>query len=143
MLAKTLRRAGDHGSHVPAISKLDRVASYMAGAQITVHPHEEPNFRKRPVGWAGWNSPKYTDPFAPFVQQTPVRHVDRGAFFGMWFGMGHFALKNFFGPLHWKFWLRVAFCGVAGWGAALALYSLRMWKNGWQWKNRGAVYGLD
>lgn len=149
MLAKTLRRAGGghghgHGSSVPSTVAIDRTAPYFNHSKIVgFHAHHEPNFRKAPVGWAGWNSPKYQDPFAPYMQQTPVRHVEKGAMFGMWFGMGHFALKNFFGPLHWKFWARTGGIGFCGWSAALFFYSVRMSKNGWQWKNRGAVFGME
>lgn len=151
MLCNTLRRTGGHAaashghaSAVSAVASIDRAAPYMATMSMNnFHAHAEPNFRKRPVGWAGWANPKYCDPYQPYMQQTPVRHVDRGSFNGMWFGMGHFAIKNHFGFMHWKMWLRLAFCGVTGLVVSAFVYCLRMSRNGWQWKNRGAVFGLD
>lgn len=144
MLTSVLRRSAADGTAkaITTIPSIERAGAYLRFSTLRMHPHHEPNYRARPVGWKGWNSKQYMDPWAPFALTTPVRHVDR-PFSGIWFGMGHFALKNFFGPLHWKFWLRVSFLGVVGWIYALGTYALRMHRNGWEWKNRGAVFSME
>ncbi|KAH9588794.1 hypothetical protein LSM04_007845 [Trypanosoma melophagium] len=144
MLASALRRGGhETASHAIApVAAIDRAAPYMRFNTLRMHAHHEPNYRARPAGWAGWNDKRLQDPYAPFAQQSPCRHVDR-MFAGIWFGMGHFALRNFFGPLHWRFAARLMFWGVAGWLYALWTYGLRMHRNGWEWKNRGAVFAME
>ncbi|EPY23846.1 hypothetical protein STCU_07424 [Strigomonas culicis] len=143
MLASALRRSGSHGaSAVATIPAIERASPNLRFSTLRLHKHEEGNFRARPMGWKAWNSKQFMDPFAPFALTTPVRHVDR-AFSGIWFGMGHFALKNFFGPLNWKFALRLSIWGVAGIAVALLTWALRMHRNGWEWKNRGAVYSME
>ncbi|CBZ23435.1 conserved hypothetical protein [Leishmania mexicana MHOM/GT/2001/U1103] len=147
MLASALRHSAAEGhssaaSAVAKISNIERAGAYLRFSTLRVHPHHEPNFRACPVGWKAWNSKQYMDPWAPYPLTSPVRHVDR-PFSGMWFGMGHFALKNFFGPFHWKFWARVSFFGTLGWVYSLGSYALRMHRNGWEWKNRGAVFSMD
>lgn len=142
MLACALRRSAADGAAVSVIPSIERAAPYLKFNTLRMHTHHEPNFRARPVGWKGWNSKQYQDPWAPFPMTSPVRHVDR-LFCGIWFGMGHFAIKNFFGPFSWKLAARLSFWGVAGWTYALGTYALRMHRNGWQWKNRGAVFEME
>ncbi|AAZ12770.1 uncharacterized protein TEOVI_000529600 [Trypanosoma equiperdum] len=152
MLARTLLRGTQEGSatvasssssHAAAtVAAVTRAAPYTRFSTLRLHGHKEPNFRARPAGWKGWNDPKLQDPWAPFAQQSPCRHVERqGA--GCWFAMGHFALKDFFGVLHWRFWARIAIWGGSGMSIALWTYALRMHRNGWEWKNRGAVFAME
>ncbi|RNF05559.1 hypothetical protein TraAM80_04498 [Trypanosoma rangeli] len=148
MLATVFRRSAQEASAAPGlhaiapVAAIERAAPYTRFNTLRLHAHHEPNFRAQPAGWRGWTDPKLQDPYAPFMLQSPVRHVDRQCA-GMWFGMGHFALKNFFGICHWRFALRIAFWGVGGWAFSLGTYALRMHRNGWQWKNRGAVFAMD
>lgn len=143
MLANVLRRsAAGESAAVSTVPSIERAGHYLRFNTLKMHPHKEGNFRARPVGWKGWNSKEYQDPWAPFMLTSPLRHVDR-QFAGIWFGMGHFAIKDFFGPLSWKLALRLSFWGIGGWSFALGTYFLRMYKNGWEWKNRGAVFEME
>ncbi|KAF8284771.1 hypothetical protein TcYC6_0042340 [Trypanosoma cruzi] len=148
MLASVLRRGGHEASssashHIIApVAALERAAPYTRFNTLRMHAHREGNFRARPAGWRAWRDPALQDPYAPFVMQSPTRHVDRqGA--GMWFGMGHFAMKNFFGILHWRLAMRLSIWGILGFAIPGATYALRMHRNGWEWKNRGAVFAMD
>ena len=144
MLHHTLRRAGDHAAHgdhhKAAVLNIERQAHYTTYNNLgLVHHHNEPNYRKKPAGWAAFNNPKLIDPMEAFPFQTPIRHVDRtGA--GMWFGMGHFNPKMF---SHWQGFWRFHFWGIAGSLTWMMVYARKMSLNGWQQKNRGAVFGTD
>ena len=150
MLSRTLRRSGHevahhgHGKEVASLASLERAAAYMQRTHIPgFHFHNEPHYRKNPLGWAAWNNAKYTDPYAPYQLHTPTRHIDRGPFFGTQFGFAHFSGMKHAGPFAWRFRVRVSALGVAGILISLLMYYFRMWRNGWQWKNRGAVFGTD
>ncbi|CAD2222445.1 hypothetical protein AGDE_00223 [Angomonas deanei] len=140
MLASALRRG--HSSALSTIPAIKGASPVLRFNTLKLHAHKEGNFRVKPMGWKAWNSKQFKDPFAPFELTTPTHHLDR-PFSGAWFGFGHFALKNFFGPLHWKFALRLSFWGIGGLGVGLFTYGLRMHRNGWEWKNRGAVFSMD
>lgn len=144
MLASALRRSASEGSAsaIATIPHIERAAPYLRFHTLRLHAHHEPNFRARPVGWKAWNSKQYMDPWAPYPLTSPVRHVDR-PFSGIWFGLGHFAIKDYFGVFSWKLWARLSFLGTVGWTYALGTYALRMHRNGWEWKNRGAVFAME
>lgn len=151
MLAKTFRLAHGHAEHGHAVkaanplSTIERVAAYavLQDVKCPIHPHEEPEFRKRPFGMRAYSS-KNLDLYAPYqLGILPFRHA---TFLPetSWFGFGHSGyLKKFQGgrgkP---KMILRCNFWGVLGVVLSLFVYGFRMTKNGWIWMNRNATYGI-
>jgi hypothetical protein len=99
----------------------------------------EPHFRKAPAYMKAYCHPEM-DVWAPMQMTEPIRHVDR-PHPGMWFGCGHFDLFKYGSPFRrlftWSYsmWLGTAF-GFGSWYR-------RMWLNGWEVKNQGAVDGFE
>lgn len=144
MLANTLRKTTSEvvTKSVSSIPNIDRAAPYLRFNTLRLHSHEA-NFRARPMGRKAWTSKEFNDPFAPFSTQTPCRHVDR-SMSGMWYGLGHISLKkNIFGYFNWRFRVRLMFIGAVGWIYGFVTYAQRMYRNGWEWKNKSAVFALD
>ena len=137
MLA-TLRKSGDHKSHQPVVH-IERQAPYMQYTVLnSIHAHHEPNFRKKPAGWAGYTS-KFADPFAPFATRSPLRHFER-TMMGLHYGAGHCSLK-FSGPFYWKHAVRTSTIGFLGITLPWGMYFERMNRNGWEVKNKSATMG--
>eukprot|EP00744_Colponema_vietnamica_P002005 GILI01003224.1.p1 GENE.GILI01003224.1~~GILI01003224.1.p1 ORF type:complete len:169 (+),score=40.15 GILI01003224.1:51-509(+) len=151
MLSRTLRKTGGaaahaveehghHGHHPIAIPNIERQAPYFKYTTLNgIHAHHEPNFRKRPAGWAGYGE-KFADPFAPFPTRSPLRHFDR-VVMGFHYGAGHCSLKFYRGANFWKWYLKTSICGLLGWSLGMFCYWERMNRNGWIQKNKSAVMG--
>ncbi len=128
-----------HGHGAKAIHIIERSAPYTHTSSLSwFHFHTEPNFRKKPLGWGAY---KHADVFAPFHATFPIRHCEKSVLPGIWFGWGHIHTK-YFGPYNWviaRKWWGISFGGTAMTGVT---YWWRMYRNGWETKNRGAVSGM-
>ena len=145
MLHNTIRKKGSAEAANVAVLHSERVAHYATHSNFCgIHAHPELNFRKRPAlgNFKAW-APPYADPYAPFSQVTPRRHISR-TLESFWFAGGHIAMKpGWFGP--GQFRIHRYFMGLNNVGAGLGLFTYwkKMDANGWAWKNQGAVFGME
>lgn len=103
-----------------------------------IHLHSEMNYRKKELGYAAYTY-KHTDYYAPWQTTSPCRHIQK-PLPGSWFGAGHWnCYLNH--NVAWKLWTRSFICL----GSLYPIYAhwRRMTRNGWQVKNKAAVYGID
>ena len=151
MLHRTLLQAGgDHAhggghghGHIAAHTPqkiIERSALYTHGSSLGyLHFHAEPNFRKKPLGMQAYSWANM-DIFGQVIP-APFRHVET-KIPGMWYGLGHMSMRTW-GWMNMKMarkWWCVCLTGSAiPW---LTLYK-RQYVNGFQQKNRGAVFGMD
>lgn len=145
MLHNTLRKKGAHEAVHVAHLHSDRVAKYASYSNFCgIHVHAEPNYRSTPMtkGFKAWGPPQQ-DCFAPFQQTTPRRHISK-TFDSVWFAGGHIAMKpGFFGPLNWRVWRGFVMFNWIGVTLGMGTYLKRMYQNDWDWKNKGAVFGME
>lgn len=139
MLHRTLTAPGEVGYHQPHVPKkvIERSAAYTHSSTLGhIHFHKEANYRKKPLGFAAY-SMKNMDIWGN--QSMPLRHIET-KMPGTWFAGGHVPLAfNYRGRMARK-WFAVYGGGV---GMAMLNYTWRMHKNGWELRNRGAVYGME
>ena len=147
MLHRSLRRTGSAAAHDLPVSKnvqiIERSAPYTHSTSLGwVHVHKEMNFRPHAMGWRAYTS-KYMDPFAPFSQTYPARHVET-KFPGMWMGCGHLRVdeKNF-GKFLWKWYLKGTWGQLAGCAYVFYGWWFRIgYVNNYAIRNKGAVSGM-
>jgi hypothetical protein len=142
MLHRSLAAAGDAGHHAVHVPKkiLERSAQYTHSTTLGwMHFHSEANYRKIHAGWKAY-SKENMDIFGQTIP-FPVRHFET-KLPGMWMGAGHHNPKQW-GPYNWvlarKWWL------ITYGGAAMPMFTFykRVHDNGFEVKNRGAVFGMD
>jgi hypothetical protein len=143
MLHRSLVATGGHGHghghHVPK-KIIERSAQYTHSTTLGwYHFHPEANFRKRHLGFKAY-SKENMDIFGQNIP-FPVRHFDTKAP-GMWMGAGHHNPKQW-GPCKWlglrKWWM----VSMGGTFMPMCTYYKRMSDNGFEHKNKGAVFGMD
>eukprot|EP00760_Papus_ankaliazontas_P005276 PhM_4_TR1247/c4_g1_i4/m.28343 len=108
---------------------------YKGVYKLCAHPHAEMNYRKKPLGLAGY---KLADPFAPFQVSLPRRHAET-PFSGMWFACGHYHPKQTYFKRCLQTFVPIFVGSIVG----VAPWCTRMQRNGWIVKNKGAVSGTD
>ena len=145
MLHNTLRKKGAAEAANVAVLHSERAAPYISNSNLCgIHAHAELNFRKRPPlgAFKAWGPP-YADPYAPFQQITPRRHISK-TLESFWFAGGHIAMKpGFFGIGNYKIFRWFQGINLVGVSLALFTYWKKMSVNGWDWKNKGAVFGME
>ena len=142
MLHRTLAAAGDVAQHKPHVPKkvIERAAAYTASANLgCFHFHSEMNYRKKHAGWRTYTKANM-DVWGEVANPYPVRHAET-KFPGIWMGAGHHNPKqwgwmNMFVARKW--WM------VTYGGACVPLLGFykRMYDNGFEQKNMGAVFGM-
>ncbi len=149
MLHRTLLKSGHsevahhtgHAAHGHAAKKIiPGTAGYAARTDLGwVHGHHEMNYRKTNLSWGAY-SKENMDPWAPFGNKAPFRHMETFAP-GLWFAGG--TIPHFqWGTLKWPFLGKILFW----WGIPFPWmafeYYFRYAKGGYVQKNKGAVYGM-
>ena len=142
MLHRTLAAAGEVGYHKPHVAKkiIERQANYTHGSNLgSLHFHSEMNYRKVPAGWKAYNK-NHMDVWGEAMNPLPHRHVET-KLPGIWSGAGHHNPKqwgwmNMFVARKW--WL-ITYGGSC---VPILTYYKRMYDNGFEQKNMGAVFGI-
>ena len=102
---------------------------------LCAHGHKEMNYRKKALGWKAYYQ---CDSFAPFQVMLPRYHVET-VYPGRWFGAGHYNMKEKW----WTFGIQGFATIGGGLGIGYFQYWVRMHRNGWVIKNKGAITGID
>ena len=100
----------------------------------------ECHFRKAPIFGKAYNHPEM-DVWAPMQMTEPIRHVDR-PFPGGQFGAGHQCFVTKYGSPVRKLITTTWFMQL-GTIVGFGTYFRRMWLNGWEVRNQGAVDGFE
>lgn len=143
MLHRSLAVAGDLKYFQPHKPKkiIERAAEYTHGSTLGwMHFHAEANYRKQPAGWKAYSKANM-DIFGQTASPWPMRHFET-KLPGIWFAAGHHNPK-LWGWGQWfvfRKWVLLTGSGVAA--PLLTLYK-RMRDNGFEIKNRGAVFGIE
>jgi hypothetical protein len=146
MLHRTLKSQGGavaHHGHSTAQTKklLPGAAGYFNRTDLGwVHGHHEMNYRKKSLGWAAY-SKENMDPFAPFANKTPFRHMETSTP-GLWFAAGHLGIFHW-GWLRWPLWSKTILYMVVPFPFSYFAYRFRYAKGGYVQKNVGAVFGAS
>jgi len=129
---EAIKIVGGH-HHPVAAGPLSKYRGQGNPYHLCAHGHHEMNYRKKALGWGAY---KYADPFAPFSAMLPRYHVET-VYPGRWFAAGHYNLRE----QGLKFALSTWGCIASGATIALTQYYVRMSRNGWIIRNKGAVRG--